>query len=143
MVIGMTTKRFRPFSRLIAIASAASSPTMDRQAQAFSPRSPHYSVLCKLMPGQLVRMDVEAAKEDLRIRTLGPIGYDFGRLLYLASVRDYSTGEYHHHGLARSFLNLPRVRLLPRATRSLLSPRGLPAEIVCSPGRALHAVRSS
>jgi len=35
MVIGMTTKRFRPFSGLIAIASAASSPTMDRQAQAF------------------------------------------------------------------------------------------------------------
>lgn len=55
------------------------------------------------MPGQLMRMDVEAAKEDLRIRTLGPIGYDFGRLLYLVSVRDYSTGEYHHHGLARSF----------------------------------------
>ena len=55
------------------------------------------------MPGQVIQMDVEAAKEDLRIRSLGPIGYDFGRLLYLASVRDYSTGEYHHHGLAHSF----------------------------------------
>ena len=55
------------------------------------------------MRSQLTRMDVDAAKEDLRIRTLGPIGYDFGRLLYLASIRDYSTGEYHHHGLARSF----------------------------------------
>src|SRR5260370_36634971 len=77
---------------------------MGREPQVFfSSPSPRYSVLCKSMTGQLIRMDVEAAKEDLRIRTLGPIGYDFGRLLYLASMRDYSTGEYHHHGLAHSF----------------------------------------
>jgi hypothetical protein len=55
------------------------------------------------MSGKLIRMDVEAAKEDLRVRTLGPIGYDFGRLLYLASMRDCGTGDYHHHGLAMSF----------------------------------------
>ena len=55
------------------------------------------------MLGQLIRMDVEAAKEDLLNRSLASIGYDFGRLIYLASMRDYSTGEYHHHGLAQTF----------------------------------------
>lgn len=58
------------------------------------------------MPARLKHMDVLAAKEDLKVRTLGPIGYDFGRLLYLASTRDYASGEYHHYGLERSFSEL-------------------------------------
>jgi hypothetical protein len=48
-------------------------------------------------------MDVEAAKEDLKNRTLRNFGYDFARLMYLSSLRDFSTGEYYHHGLAQSF----------------------------------------
>jgi hypothetical protein len=48
-------------------------------------------------------MDVEAAKEDLKNRTLLKFGYDFARLMYLSSLRDFSTGEYYHHGLAQSF----------------------------------------
>ncbi len=55
------------------------------------------------MQSQLRRMDVETAKEDLQTRTLAPIGYDFGRLVYLSSLRNFSTGEYYHHGLAHSF----------------------------------------
>jgi len=47
--------------------------------------------------------EVEATKQDLRLRTLEPIGYDFGRLIYLSSLRDFNTGEYYHQGLAHSF----------------------------------------
>jgi hypothetical protein len=55
------------------------------------------------MPAQVKHLDVEAAKEDLKKRTLEPIGYDFARLIYLSSLRDFSTGEYHHDGLAQIF----------------------------------------
>ena len=52
---------------------------------------------------RLKRMDIEAAKEDFRNRTLLKLGYDFARLMYLSSLRDFSTGDYYHHGLSQSF----------------------------------------
>ncbi len=52
---------------------------------------------------RVTQLDIEAAKEDLRLRTLEPIGYDFGRLIYMSSLRDFNSGEYYHHGLAHSF----------------------------------------
>jgi hypothetical protein len=55
------------------------------------------------MESRLQRMDVEAAKEDLKNRTLLNFGYDFARLLYLSSLRDFTTGQYFHHGLAHLF----------------------------------------
>jgi hypothetical protein len=55
------------------------------------------------MAAQVKRLDVEAAKEDLKKRTLEPLAYDFARLVYLSSLRDFSTGEYHHDGLAQIF----------------------------------------
>src|SRR5229473_4632834 len=60
-------------------------------------------VIFASMEPQLRRMNVETAKEDLRARTLAPIGYDFGRLVYLSSLRNFSTGKYYHQGLAHSF----------------------------------------
>ncbi len=52
---------------------------------------------------RVTQSDIEAAKEDLRLRTLEPIGYDFGRLIYMSSLRDFNSGEYYHLGLAHSF----------------------------------------
>ena len=48
-------------------------------------------------------MDVETAIDDLENRTIAGIAGDIGRLIYLASTRDYNTGHYYHAGLASSF----------------------------------------
>jgi hypothetical protein len=43
---------------------------------------------------------VEEAHDDLLRRTLSRISGDLARLIYLASTRDYNTGQYRHDGLA-------------------------------------------
>src|SRR5580704_8301287 len=48
-------------------------------------------------------MEVVRAAEDLRRRTLSGIADPLDRLIYLASMRDYNTGLYHHAGLAMKF----------------------------------------
>lgn len=55
------------------------------------------------MDARVKRMPVEAAREDLHNRTLAKLKGDFARLIYLASTRDYSTGQYQHDGLAHEF----------------------------------------
>ena len=49
------------------------------------------------------RIDVQQAANDLRGRTLVKIQRPLDRLIYLASTRDYSTGIYHHDGLALKY----------------------------------------
>jgi len=43
------------------------------------------------------------AAADLWRHTLSQIPSTFGRLVYLASLRDQNTGRYEHHGLAQIF----------------------------------------
>lgn len=47
--------------------------------------------------------EIDAAITDLTDRTLAEIPSELGRLLYLASTRDYNTGHYYHEGLAARF----------------------------------------
>jgi hypothetical protein len=46
---------------------------------------------------------VQEAYDDLLNRTLSTISCDLGRLIYLASTRDYNTGSYYHEGLSNRF----------------------------------------
>jgi hypothetical protein len=48
---------------------------------------------------EIFRQDVERLGRDLEDHTLTALEGYFSRLVYLASLRDYSTGRYHHYGL--------------------------------------------
>ena len=48
-------------------------------------------------------LPVQDAYDDLLNRTLSRISCELGRLIYLASTRDYNTGNYYHEGLAGRF----------------------------------------
>jgi hypothetical protein len=45
------------------------------------------------------RDDAARVAEDLEKTTLAEMPGRFGKLIYLASLRDYNTGRYHHYGL--------------------------------------------
>lgn len=49
------------------------------------------------------RLDVQNAARDIQHRTLAKIPRVLDRFIYLASMRDYNTGIYHHDGLAARF----------------------------------------
>lgn len=46
---------------------------------------------------------LRSAYDDLISRTLSRITSEIGRLIYLASTRDYNSGSYHHEGLGTRF----------------------------------------
>jgi hypothetical protein len=71
------------------------------------------------MPERVQRTDVVAASDDLRNRTLAKIGLEFGRLIYLASTRDYNTGRYYHDGLAFRFSEEAAGKALAEAHREV------------------------
>jgi hypothetical protein len=48
-------------------------------------------------------MLAKSASEDLFRHTLSRLPTQYGRLAYLASLRDSNTGVYKHHGLSASF----------------------------------------
>lgn len=57
------------------------------------------------------------ACDDLNNRTLLSLPGCFGRLIYLASMRDYNTGRYYHEGLVNRFSEAVATEALTRCHR--------------------------
>ena len=55
------------------------------------------------MKNNPINMTVADAIRDLENHTLSGIAGEIARVVYLASTRDYNTGQYHHDGLAFRF----------------------------------------
>ncbi len=55
------------------------------------------------MPSNSTPVERRNASADLWLRTLSQIPSVFGRLVYLASLREPNTGRYHHQGLQALF----------------------------------------
>jgi hypothetical protein len=61
------------------------------------------------------------AASDLWRHTLSQIPSVFGRLFFLASLRNQNSGRYEHHGLAQMFGGLEAHRALKKSHREAFS----------------------
>ena len=55
------------------------------------------------MSAQVKLVLVQEAYDDILRRSLSKLPCDLGRLIYLASTRDYNAGSYHHEGLSNRY----------------------------------------
>lgn len=55
------------------------------------------------MSAEVKLMPLQQAYDDLVNRSLSRIPFELGRLIYLASTREYNTGNYYHQGLSDRF----------------------------------------
>lgn len=55
------------------------------------------------MSAEVKLTPLQEAYDDLVNRSLSRIRCELGRLIYLASTREYNTGHYYHEGLADRF----------------------------------------
>lgn len=62
---------------------------------------------------------VHRAVADIFQRTLSGVHDDLGKLICIASTRDYNTGEYHHAGLAAAFSDEVASQALATCHREL------------------------
>lgn len=72
---------------------------------------------------------MQTAFEDVLNRTLSRIPSEFGRLIYLASTRDYNSGTYQHDGLSSRFSPAEASAALKEAHREVFERlAGMPLE---------------
>jgi hypothetical protein len=66
-----------------------------------------------------IHVPMQTAFEDLFNRTLSRIPNEIGRLIYLASTRDYNSGTYLHEGLATRYSSAEASEALKAAHRQV------------------------
>lgn len=75
----------------------------------------------KPMRARRIQDDLQEAIDDLHRHSLNHLPGGIGRLIYLASTRDYNTGLYYHDGLAAEFSEQIAAEALARCHVEIFS----------------------